>query len=335
MKSIRTLRLSHFVTMALLAAVLVGACTLSASAGPSVPDEIGKLYNSGHYDQAVEALQAAVGKDPRDASLHFWLGRCFFELRDFERAISSLEKAVAIDPDNSDYHLWLGRACGRRAEESNPFSSFALARRTGHEFQTAVRLNQSNLAAQRDLIRFFLFAPGFLGGGDEHALEQTAALALQDSVQADLARAEYFTARKKFDQAAEQYQKILQAKPAAGVYLEIANYYRDQGDAQTMQGVVDAAAKAAPSDPRLDYYRGVAMVMGKSDPAEAEKDLRAYLAGPASSEFPSHASAHEWLGKLYESQGKLDQAASEYQAGVSLDPRNKGLHDDLKRVQHK
>ena len=323
--------------LALFAGTLVASVAPTARAEVAAPEEVARLYHAGHYDQAVEALQAAVGKDPRDASLQYWLGRCFFELRDFARAMASLEKAVTIEPANAEYHHWLGRACGRKAEESNPFSALTLARRTHHEFETAVRLDPSNLAAQRDFIRYLLFAPGIVGGGEDHALEQMAALARVNPLEADLARGEYFATRKKFDEAGEQYQKILRAKPAsAGVYLEIAEYYRDRGEAARMQQAVDSAAKVAPSDPRLEYYRGVALVLAMRDASQAETHLRAYLAAvPPNSEAASHSSAREWLGKLYENEGRLDRAAAEYEAAIALEPRNKVLREDLKRVQHK
>ncbi len=330
----RSIRLA---ALAWLALCLTASFAPAARADTPPPEDAAKLYYGGHYDQAVEALQAAASKDPRDASLEYWLGRSFFELRDFARAIASLERAVTIEPANSEYHHWLGRACGRKAEESNPFSALALARRTHHEFETAVRLDPSNLAAQRDFIRYLLFAPGIVGGGEDRALEQMAALALVDTVEADLARAEYFATRKKFELAGEQYQQILQSKPAnAGVYLEMAEYYRDRGEAAHMQEAVDGAAKVAPSDQRLEYYRGVALILAMRDAPMAEKHLRAYLATvPPSSEAVSHASAREWLGKLYENEGRFEQAAAEYEAAISLDPHNKVLREEWKRVQHK
>jgi len=82
---------------------------------------------------------------------------------------------------------------------------------------------------------------------------------------------------------------------------------------------VDAAARLGPNDARLEYYRGVALVLAKRDPAAAEKHLRAYLQTvPDGSQVPSHSSAHVWLGKLYEAEGKRDQAAAAYQSALSL-----------------
>jgi tetratricopeptide (TPR) repeat protein len=120
------------------------------------------------------------------------------------------------------------------------------------------------------------------------------------------------------------------------VDLEIAEYYRDRGNSERMEQAVAAASALDPSDLRLNYYRGVALVIARKDAAKAEKWLRAYLdAAPDNSELPSRASAHEWLGRLYEQEHKLDSAAEQYQAGLALDPRSKTLHEALKRVQRK
>ena len=303
-----------------------------------LPPDIQKLYDAGRYRQAAEALQAAVERTPTDASLHYWLGRCFFELRDFSRSISSLERAVALDPDRSEYHDWLGKACGRKADEnshSNMASALSLARRTHHEFEIAVQLEATNINAQRDLISFMANAPANLGGGEEHAREQIRALSAVDSVEGELALAELYAVRKKFDQAGEEYEKVLEsASNRIDVYLEVADYYRDRGDSEHMDRAVEAGAKIAPSDRRLSYYRGVALVLEKKDPEVAEKDLRTYIETvPDNSDLPAHSSAYEWLGKLFENEEKPDLAAEQYKAGLTLDPQNKALREALKRLQ--
>src|SRR5260370_20513140 len=108
-----------------------------------LPTDIEPLYNQGLYRQATEALNAAIEREPRGSSLHFWLGRCFFEMREYNRAISSLERAVALEPDRSDYHYWLGQAYGPKAEGTNrlrPLSSFSPAHHTHRALLTAVSL---------------------------------------------------------------------------------------------------------------------------------------------------------------------------------------------------
>jgi tetratricopeptide (TPR) repeat protein len=214
-------------------------------------------------------------------------------------------------------------------------SALSLARRTHHEFEVAVQLDGTNINARRDLIAFMVNAPGSLGGGEGNALKQIRALSAVDPVEGALALADLYTVQKKFAQASEEYQKVLESAPKRiGEYLEAADYYRDRGDSENMEQAVEGAVKIAPSDRRLSYYRGVALVLENKDSAVAENDLRTYLnTVPDNSEVPTHSSAYEWLGKLYENEKKPDLAAEQYKAALALDPQNKALREALKRLQ--
>jgi tetratricopeptide (TPR) repeat protein len=328
-----------FVVLAAFSAVLLITGKLSVSAAVrELPADIERLYNGGLYRKAAEALTAAIQRDPQESSLHYWQGRCFYELRDYNRAISSLERAIALDPERSDYHDWLGKSYGRKAEETSrftPFSSISLAHKTRREFETAVRLDANNLEAQRDLIRYLLNAPAIVGGSQGAAEQRVHALTAVDSIEGELAQAELLASRKRFDEANQQYRKILDLKPdRIGVYFEIAEYYRDRGDAGQMSEALEAGALLAPSDHRLDYYRGIALIMGNRDQGEAEKALHRYLdTVPDNDNVPSHSTTHEWLGKLYEKEGQLDRAAQEYRTALILDPRNKQASEALKALQ--
>jgi tetratricopeptide (TPR) repeat protein len=323
-----------------LAAAWLVTTPPAGAAVRELPADVERLYNGGLYRQAVEALNGAIQREPQEPSLHYWLGRCFYELRDYNRAISSLERAIALEPERSDYHDWLGKSYGRKAEESSrftPFSSISLAHKTHREFEIAVRLDANNLEAQRDLIRYLLNAPGIVGGGEGAAEQRIHALAEVDSIEGALAQAELFASRKKFDAADNEYRKVLDLKPdRIGVYFEIAEYYRDRGDAARMSEAIEAGAPIAPADHRLDYYRGIALVLGKQAPAEADRDLHRYLDNvPDNANVPSHSTVHEWLGRLYEREGQLDRAAQEYQAALVLDPRNKQASEALKALQRR
>jgi tetratricopeptide (TPR) repeat protein len=302
-----------------------------------LPPEIGALYAAGQYHQATDALQALAQRNPADAVIQYWLGRNLFEIRDFGRAISSFERAVSLDAGRSEYHDWLGRACGRKADESshsNMALALSMARRTHHEFEIAVQLDATNIDAQRDLIEFMANAPGNLGGGENHALDQIHALSAVDPVEGMLALADLYAVRKKFEQAGTQYQKILESAPNhIDAYFEAADYYRDRGDAEHMEQAVEAASKVDPSDRRLSYYSGVALVLENKDPASAEKDLRTYIdTVPDNSEIPGHSSAYEWLGKLYENEGNTNLAAEQFKASLALDPQNKALREELNKL---
>lgn len=335
-----SLSLGYLLLAVLAAGLLMTAPPYAGAAVRELPPDIERLYNGGLYRQAAEALNAAIQREPRESSLHYWLGRCLYELRDYNRAISSLERAITLEPDRSDYHDWLGKSYGRKAEETNRFSAFSsisLAHKTHREFETAVRLDANNLEAQRDLIRYLLTAPGIVGGSEGAAQQRIHALAAVDSIEGTLAQAELFASRRKHDAADGEYRKILGMKPdRIGVYFEIAEYYRDRGDAARMSEAIEAGAPRAPSDHRLDYYRGIALILGNQATAEAERDLRRYLdTVPDNANVPSHSTVHEWLGRLYEREGQLDRAAQEFQAALILDPRNKEAGELLKALKRR
>ncbi len=305
-----------------------------AGAGEDAAAEARRSFSAGEYAGAVALLDAAIARDARDASLHYWLARSQYELSHYDEAEKSARRAVALDPDNSEYHQWLGRALGRRAERAGWISGFSLARKVCAEFETAVRLDPRNIRAQRDLIEFYRQAPGIVGGGDEKAWRQVEALAAIDAAEGHLARAGMWAYQKKPDPADADYRAVIAARPErAGPYLEVADYYERRRDAVHMEEALEAAAAIDPPNPQLFYSRGVAAILTGGRDADAERLLRGYLdTVPARSDLPSKAAAREWLGQLYERQGRIDAAADEYRSALQLDPDRGGARDALHRL---
>ena len=299
--------------------------------------EAQREYNAGHYHRAVDVLTEAVVKSPDDAPLHFLLGQCYYELREFTRAVTSFERSVQLVPNQSDYHDWLGKAYGRRAEETIFLTAMGWARKTHKEFEVAVRLDPSNFQAQRDLIRFEMYAPSIVGGGDDRALKHIEDLEKIDALHGQLARGEFLATKKRFAEADAVFATILGSNTdRIGVYFEAADYYRDRQNAEKMSDAIAAAERIDGEDRRLKFYHGVLLVMKKKNPADAESLLRSYLATvPDNSDLPAHAAALEWLGKLHEAQGKFSEAAEEYRASLELDPHNKAVDEAWKRVKTK
>lgn len=331
--------------IALLCLLVWFAPTAAANAPPqSTPQSSQKTiedaqheYDAGRYSRAVDTLTAAAAQSPGDAQLHFLLGQSYYQLREFSRAVTSLERSVQLAPNRSEAHDWLGKAYGRRAEQSNFLSAFSWARKTHKEFETAVRLDPSNFEAQRDLIRYEAYAPKIVGGGDDRALEHIEGLEKIDFVQGQLARGEFLTIKKRLAEADAIFQNLLQSNSnRIGVWLEVAEFFRDRQNSAKMREALDLAARIDGNDRRMKYYRGTLLVLEKSNPAEAEALLKSYLATvPNHSDLPPHSSTHEWLGKLYEGLERFSEAAAEYRASLALDPGNKSVQDALKRVQNR
>jgi len=292
-----------------------------------------RQFNSGNYSGAISTLQAAVSSNSSNAEAYYWLGRSYYEIRDYDNAITAAEKSVALDAKNSAYHDWLGRIYGGKADRDR---SFSYARKVKKEFEDAVQLNPSNVVARRDLEEYLVQAPWVVGGNKDEAAKQVDAIVAIDPVQGHLARATYdLDSAKKVDLAEKEYREVLAAKPTKiDAYFEVIAFFQKQNKPADMQMAIQSAAQASPSDPRLAYARGVALVLANNNLAEAEKDLKSYLAStPDRSDWPSHAAAREWLGRLYESQGKRSEAAEQYRAALQLEPNSKEAKSRLENLE--
>jgi tetratricopeptide (TPR) repeat protein len=289
-------------------------------------------FDNGNYSGAISTLQPAALQTPLDGEVYYWLGRNYYELHDYDNSVANLEKAVSIDPKNSVYHQWLGEAYGGKADKER---SFSLARKVKKEFQAAVSLNESNTQARRDLEEFCLDAPWIVGGSKDEALEQANAIAAVDPIAGHLAHALYFReAMKSNPQAENEYKQVLAAKPKKlEPYFEVADFYVAQNRPADVETAIQAAAAVSTNDPRLGFYRGVEGVLANQNLPDAERDLKSFLATtPDRSDWPSHASARVWLGRLYELLGRTADAAEQYRAALQLDPGRKDARVRLDKL---
>ena len=293
-----------------------------------------RQFNAGNYSAAITTLQSAVQQSPTSAEAFFWLGRSYYELHDYDNAITQLEKSTQLDAKNSDYHRWLGVAYGEKADRER---SFFYAKKVKKEFQQAVQLNPSNIQARRDLMEYCVDAPWIVGGSKDEAKQQIEAIQKLDPIEGHLAQAVFYEVDKKPDLAEKEYREVLAAKPKKiEAYFEAANFYTRQNKAPEVQAAIDAAAQIAPNDPRLAYYRGVQRVLAGTDLGHGEEYLKAYLAStPDRSDWPPHAFARDWLGRLYQQEGKRTEAAEQYRAALQLDPTMKDTKSRLEQLEKK
>lgn len=321
---------------ALLCTVILGSTLWAARAPEPKPllsnPEVARALDAGKYAEASEILQKMLSKNPNDAQANLWLARCFLDLGNYDQAVNYAEQAVKLAPDYSESHLWLGRAYGIKAEKTH---SFLLARKSRLEFETAVRLDPNDLLARRTLMEFYLEAPWFLGGSRDKAWAQAEAIVARNTMEGYLALADYWRQTNEPERAAEAYQQVLNLRPRrVGPYFQVADFYEASGNARQLAAVVQSASLIEPSDPRLAYYRGVARVLEGRQLSEAEQNFREYLSrAPQRDDFPPHAAAHDWLGRIYERRGNMQEAIREYKTALQLSPDNQTAQDRLRRLE--
>jgi tetratricopeptide (TPR) repeat protein len=290
-------------------------------------------FDAGDYTTAQKMLLAVLEKNAEAAEIHFWIGRCSYELFDFNMAAADFEQAIQLEPKNSAYHLWLGRADSERADREH---SLSLARKVKKEFQIAVQLDPSNIAARRDLAEYEVDAPWIAGGDKDDARRQVEAISALDAIDGQLARAMYvFHAEKKPAQAEEIYKKLLEQKlPRIQPYFEMARFFQHHGRAADLELAIQGAATVDATDPRIDYFQGVLQFVQRSDLPGAERRLDNYVNHtPPRSNWPSHADAREWLGRILEAEGKRSEAIAQYREALKLDSKRKIARERLKELE--
>jgi tetratricopeptide (TPR) repeat protein len=302
----------------------------------SVVDSAKKLFDAGQFKDAETLVRAQIGKNSSDPALYYWLGKCAFELYDDDLAFNSAERAVELDPKNAEYHYFLGTASGYKAEHSNWFSGLSLARKTQHEFLTAVQLNPDKLEAQRDLISYYIAAPGIAGGGDDKAQAQITQLDVVHVVSARLARMELYENRKKWAEAENEAKSVLAARPRqVKTFLEVAEFYQNREDATGMRNALAGVPRDASADLHVAYYRAVADVIAGENLQEAQKSIDAYLSkqpSPLREDHVTLGNAHSWMGRLYLKLGWRTSAINECREALKLEPKNRYAHDCMKRI---
>src|SRR5229473_4726345 len=310
------------ITILLVASAAMAATNLKQDAGF---EEGRRAYEASDYVKAIQELKAAAAKDPQNGDVQLLLVKSYLELQEHDPAIKSAEKAVAIDGQNSVYHEWLGRAYGEKADHAGWFSAISLAKKTHKEFEMAVELDARNYSARQALIEFDCSAPGLVGGGEDKALPQIRQLAEMDAAEGHYAAGNCRRQKKDFAAADDEFAKALESRPkSAELIYDIGDYAVKRGQAERLITVADAGERVAPGDPRGKFYRGVALVLKKENPEEAERLLEEYgKKAPRRSGYPRPAAAHAWLGRLFEDQNKVEDAAREFASALKLDPKNK------------
>jgi tetratricopeptide (TPR) repeat protein len=272
------------------------------------------LLSSGHVSEAVVVL--SNHKDAQSLNL---LSRAYYAMECWDDAVKYGERAVQLEPNNSFYHLWLGRAYGRKAADSKALTAASNAKKTKSEFERAVQLDGSNVAARLDLAQYYTEAPGFMGGGVDKAHDQAVEVGKYDAGKAHLVLARIAVKQKQYAEAETQFRAaIKQAGNPADMWLQFANFYRQQGRLDDMEAAVHSAV-AQPNKPAEAYFdAALELYQGGRDYAAAVQYLQKYLASGELVESAPAFRAHYLIGQLQQKMGQSSAAIVEYQASLKM-----------------
>ncbi|MDE3083979.1 MAG: tetratricopeptide repeat protein [Verrucomicrobiota bacterium] len=241
-------------------------------------------FKSAHDAAARAAFERLLAKEPKNAAVHYYLGRIALRHSDGSAAAAELAKAVKLDSTRSDYFFWLGTAYGILARDHHSFTKALACKKA---LLRAVNLDPDNLDARAALVTFYRQAPFFVGGSLSRARAQAKEISRRNPIRGKLARGEILIVQKKYDEAVAAYQDLLKSHPE-----QIAALY--------MIGYVAATT-------------GHQLELG-------EAALKQYLGHKPDDIQPSLAYAHLRLGNIYERENKTAAARAEYRAALDLVP---------------
>ena len=302
---------------------------LPALAGGQTEAE--RLIEAGHWKRARALVEARLKEQPDDALATFLLSQIRNAFGDRKSPLPLAEKAVALDPGTAKYHRQLAEAIGVTAQHANVLQQLLLARRFRKEIDRAIELDPNDVQARRDLLEFYLVAPGIVGGDREHARETALEIASIHAAEGFLAQARLAGAgrepmlRKAIEAQPSNYRArvsladfYLTANPArlddaerdareamrldssrVAAYEILAQVYARRGQWAELDSVLAAADREVPDDLTPHFRTAQALMAAGKDPARAERELRRYLTAEPEGNQPARELAAAELKRIH------------------------------------
>src|SRR5262245_52099921 len=270
-----------------------------------------------------------------DAKAAFALGKPAHNAGKRDEAVSFFERAVALDPTSSPYHLWLGHAYTRQLSSVGFLCKPFIAKRSGEEYNMAVKLDPTSVDAAEARLDFFLGAPAIVGGGIDKARAEAARIATLDAYRGGMATARIAEHEKHEPEAEKLYRSLMAEYPdrtaAPDALVTMLQNAKRVDEAFTI--VDDRLARLLDETASL-YNLGRLSAVSGQHLARGEAALRRFLTLTAADPV-RQSNAHYRLGMIKEKMGDARAAAAEYQAAIALYPRHEPAAAALKKIQQR
>lgn len=315
--------------------VLPAMLAFAASASAQSLDHARQLFDDAKYGEARSELAALQKSEPRNAVAAYSLGRIASRDNDGGEAVRQLERAVDLDGGSALYHAWLGNAIRDETIHASKFRQPFMARRVMKEWTRALELDPGRNDTRLNLVMFYVYVPGFMGGGMDRAREQTAELGRRSALHGALARA--MIANHGGDPAVEAaaYEQAVAAAPDSIVgYVGLADVHvRDSRPAESF-AAVERYAKRRPDDRWVLFHVGRLAGASGEQLDRGDAALKQFLSAPPT-EAPvvDIARAHYALGQIAQKRGATDVAREHYAAALKLNPNSRAARRALDALE--
>jgi tetratricopeptide (TPR) repeat protein len=249
------------------------------------------------------------------------------------------------------------------------FKKIGMAGKIRAEFQAAVDANPNSFEAHYALMSFYAEAPGMAGGDSKKAAAEQAVVARlkpawgflaqydltpkekRASVQEDLYRkahdaagpadyqdmqpyCSFLAGAKRWAEAQKCAEDLVKRAPdRVWGYSVLAVTFASQARWPELDRAIAEAEKNVPDNLNPEFQAARVLIENGGDAARAEKYLRHYLEQEPEAGFPKVSRARYRLGQALARQGKNDQARTELQAAIQLEPDFKPAKDELSKLK--
>jgi predicted Zn-dependent protease len=297
--------------------------------GQQTPAE--KWIVEGHWKRARMSVEARIREAPDDPLATFLLSQIHAAFGDRTTPLPLAERALALAPRTARYHRQVAEALGVMAQHSNAFQQLLLARRFHREIDAALALDPRDVQANRDLLEFYLLAPGMAGGSRREATATASRIAALDPAEGYLAKARIASYDKQPAQAEAFLKKAAEAYPPSyRAAIALAEFYLAP-EHPNLAAAEAAARDALRIDPgRADAYAALAAAYAaRSAWNELDATLADAVREVPDDLYPQYRAAETLLARGQ----SLDRAERYLRAYIAQEPEgNRPSAADARRV---
>jgi tetratricopeptide (TPR) repeat protein len=317
--------------MKLLLTTVLLAATGFAHA-QSLDAEFSALLRADKHKEAEQLARQRLAANPKDDVALWTLGRLTGgEVAARKELLPKAEACVAERPQSARCHNLIGSLLGIQAQSGGMSEALKLVGRIKEGFIKGAELDPGHYAIRRDLVQFYLQAPGIAGGSVRKAREQAEDFGKKDPARGALLGAEVLIYDKAFDKAEAVLAGI---KPGGDADL-----------AEALRGTRSNLGFGLLQDEKATAARRQFEAVIAEDATNANAHLglgRALLAlDQAAAAVPvlerglqinPKLRAHYRLGMAYEKLGEKAKAIAAFKQFLSYQSEGKAPDDARKRI---
>jgi tetratricopeptide (TPR) repeat protein len=197
-----------------------------------------------------------------------------------------------------------------------------------------VALDSTYVPAREGLLRYYVAAPGVLGGSLDRAREQADAIGKLNPYRGGLAHANVAVAAKDTAALIRAHESLVAQFPdSVAPHFALYNVHLARRQYAPAWSVVDRLEQLRSAPPVVRYAIGRAAAESGEQLDRGEQSLRAYLQHTPGPNEVSHAVANWRLGMIAEKRGNKAAARESFEAALKLDPNFRQAKEALARLR--